>query len=101
MLALPLLPAMKYSPLILIGTAIYAVHRIGIPLLAHTPYRWQMLIPAAMGGALTLTLPTAYLQDQLSARRGTEAAWMAPMNVVGDDLAAGSFVLGTSLGGYT
>lgn len=101
MLALPLLPAMKRSPLILIGTAIYAVHLIGIPLLAHTPYLWLMLIPAAMGGALTLTLPIAYLQDQLSARPGTGAALMALMKVAGDGLAAVSFALGTSLGGYT
>ena len=101
MLALPLLPPMKRSPLILIGTAIYAVHLVGIPLLAGTPFLWLLLIPAAMGGALTLTLPIAYLQDQLSARPGTGAALLALMKVAGDGLAAGSFALGTSLGGYT
>jgi hypothetical protein len=55
----------------------------------------------AAGGALTLTLPILYLQDQLSERPGTAAALMALMKVAGDALAAGSFALGTSLSGYT
>ena len=101
MLALPLLQGWKRANLIAIGTALYGVHLVGIPLLAHSPYLWALLIPGAAGGALTLTLPIVYLQDQLSARPGTAAGLMALMKVAGDALAAGSFALGTSLSGYT
>ncbi len=101
MLALPLLPRWKRAHLIAIGTALYAVHLVGIPLLAHSPYLWLMLIPGAAGGALTLTLPIIYLQDQLSERPGTAAALMSLKKVAGDALAAGSFALGTALSGYT
>ena len=98
MLALPLLPRWKRANLIAIGTVLYVVHLVGIPLLANSPFLWLLLIPGAAGGALTLTLPIVYLQDQLSERPGTAAALM---KVVGDGLAAGSFALGTSLSGYT
>jgi hypothetical protein len=101
MLALPLLPRWKRAHLIAIGTALYAVHLVGIPLLAHSPYLWLLLLPGAAGGALTLTLPILYLQDQLSERPGTAAALMSLKKVAGDALAAGSFALGTSLSGYT
>ena len=101
MLALPLLPRWKRAHLIAIGTALYAVHLVGIPLLAHSPYLWLLLLPGAAGGALTLTLPILYLQDELSERPGTAAALMSLKKVAGDALAAGSFALGTSLSGYT
>ncbi|MGV8988088.1 MAG: hypothetical protein ACOH2H_17595 [Cypionkella sp.] len=101
MLALPLLPRWDRSRLILIGAVIYAIHLVGIPLLAGTPWLWLLLIPGAAGGALTLTLPIAYLQDQLAARPGTGAALMALMKVAGDGMAAGAFALGTGLSGYT
>ncbi len=101
MLALPFLPKVKRSWLIFLGAATYAVHLVGIPLLAGTPWLWLLLIPAASGGALTLTLPIAYLQDQMQARPGTSAALMSLMKVVGDCLAAGTFALGSGLSGYT
>lgn len=101
MLALTLLPRWKRAHLIAIGTVLYAVHLVGIPLLASSPYLWLLLLPGAVGGALTLTLPILYLQDQLSARPGTAAALISLKKVVGDGLAAGSFALGTGLSGYT
>jgi hypothetical protein len=58
------------------------------------------LIPGAIGGAITLTLPIAYLQDALGHRPGTGAALMALMKVASDILAAASFALGTALSGY-
>jgi len=101
MLALPLLPRWRRATLIAIGTVLYVVHLVGIPLLANSGFLWLLLIPGAAGGALTLTLPIVYLQDQLSERPGTAAALMALMKVAGDALAAGSFALGTGLSGYT
>ena len=100
MLALPLVLKRPRGQLILIGTALYAVHLVGIPLLAGTPWLWLLVLPAAMGGALTLTLPISVLQDALSARPGTAAALMALMKVTGDAMAATCFALGTTLQGY-
>ncbi|MBC7476519.1 MAG: hypothetical protein H7317_00305 [Pseudorhodobacter sp.] len=101
MLAVPLvLPHFRRTNLILIGTAIYTLQLLGVPLLAHSPALWLVLIPGAMGGALTLTLPIAYLQDALGHRPGAGAALMALMKLAGDAMAAGSFALGTALSGY-
>ena len=61
---------------------------------------WLMLIPGAMGGAITVTLPIAYLQDALGHRPGTGAALMALMKLAGDAMAAASFAIGTALSGY-
>jgi hypothetical protein len=101
MLAVPLvLPRFRRTHLILFGTCIYTLQLVGIPLLAGSPALWLMLIPGAVGGALTLTLPIAYLQDALGHRPGTGAALMALMKLAGDALAAGTFALGTALSGY-
>jgi SET family sugar efflux transporter-like MFS transporter len=101
MLALPLiLNRFRRTGLILAGTAIYALHLLGLPLLAASPWLWLMLLPAAMGNAVTLTLPIAYLQDLLASRPGTGAALMALQRLSGDIIAAGCFALGTALAGY-
>lgn len=102
MLAVPRLAArIPRTKLILIGTALYAVHVIGMPLLAATPLLWLMILPAAVGGAITLTLPIAYLQDLLADRPGTGASLMALQRLTGDILAAICFVIGTAISGYT
>ena len=101
MLAMPwVLPHVARTHLILIGTAIYTLQLLGIPVLAGSPWLWLCLIPGAVGGAITLTLPIAYLQDALGHRPGTGAALMALMKVAGDVMAAGCFALGTALSGY-
>lgn len=101
MLALPMiLPRFRRTHLILAGTVIYCGQLVGIPLLAGSPWLWLCLIPGAVGGAITLTLPIAYLQDALGHRPGTGAALMALMKVASDVLAAASFALGTALSGY-
>jgi MFS transporter, SET family, sugar efflux transporter len=101
MLALPwVLPRFDRTWLILIGTAIYTLQLLGIPLLAGSPLLWLCLIPGAVGGAITLTLPIAYLQDALGHRPGTGAALMALMKVAGDVMAAAAFAAGTALSGY-
>ena len=101
MLALPLiLPRFRRTHLILFGTAIYTLQLLGIPLLAGSPLLWLCLIPGAVGGAIVLTLPIAYLQDALGHRPGTGAALMALMKVAGDVIAAATFAVGTALSGY-
>lgn len=102
MLALPLISGrISRTKLILIGAAIYGLHVIGLPLLAHSAWLWLMILPAAIGGALILTLPIAYLQDLLADRPGTGASLMALQRLTGDILAAACFVIGTALSGYT
>jgi hypothetical protein len=101
MLALPwVTPHVPRTRLILIGTAIYTLQLLGIPLLAHSALVWLALIPGAIGGAITLTLPIAYLQDALGDRPGTGAALMALMKLAGDAMAAACFAAGTALSGY-
>lgn len=101
MLTLPRLLAHRAkATAILIGTAIYCIHLIGLPLLAGRPEVWLLMIPAAAGNALTLTLPIAYLQDLLADRPGTGAALMALQKLIGDLMAAACFALGTALAGY-
>lgn len=86
--------------LILAGAALYAVHVALLPVLAATPYVWLLVLPAAIGGAVTLTVPIAYLQDLLADRPGAGASLMAVQRLAGDATAATCFALGTTLAGY-
>lgn len=101
MLAVPLmLKWMSRTGLVALGTLIYAVQVTGLPLLADGPWVWLCILPGALGGAITFTLPIAVLQDALAARPGTGSSLMALMKVGGDAMAAASFALGTALSGY-
>ncbi len=51
-------------------------------------------------GAVTLTVPIAYLQDLLADRPGAGASLMAVQRMAGDVMAAACFALGTALAGY-
>ena len=86
--------------LIFAGAALYAVHVALLPVLAATPFVWLLVLPAAIGGAVTLTVPIAYLQDLLSDRPGAGASLMAVQRLAGDATAATCFALGTTLAGY-
>ncbi|NJS39275.1 MAG: hypothetical protein HC783_09910 [Rhodobacteraceae bacterium] len=71
MLALPRLTrGMDRTLLILSGAALYAVHVALLPFLAGSALVWLLVLPAAVGGAITLTVPIAYLQDLLADRPG-------------------------------
>lgn len=86
--------------LILMGAALYCVHVALLPVLAATPFVWLLVLPAAVGGAVTLTVPIAYLQDLLADRPGAGASLMAVQRLAGDATAATCFALGTTLAGY-
>ncbi len=101
MLALPRLTrGMDRTVLILIGAALYAVHVALLPVLAGSALVWLLVLPAAVGGAITLTVPIAYLQDLLSDRPGAGASLMALQRLAGEVIAALCFALGTVLAGY-
>jgi predicted MFS family arabinose efflux permease len=86
--------------LILAGAALYAVHVALLPVLAGSPAVWLLVLPAAVGGAVTLTVPIAYLQDLLADRPGAGASLMAVQRLAGDVIAAACFAAGTLVAGY-
>ena len=101
MLLLPnLTRGVPRTPLIFIGAALYGIHVALLPVLAGSPLVWLLVIPAAVGGAVTLTVPIAYLQDLLADRPGAGASLMAVQRLAGDVIAAICFVLGTTFAGY-
>jgi MFS transporter, SET family, sugar efflux transporter len=101
MLALPVLfRGAERTRMILWGTALYVVHVALMPVLAAGPALWLLVLPAAVGGAVVLTVPIAYLQDLLAARPGTGASLLALQRLVGDVIAALCFACGTLLAGY-
>lgn len=85
---------------ILIASGIYVLHLGLMPLLASGPFLWLLVLPAATGGAVIITLPIAYLQDLLADRPGTGASLMALQKLAGDVLAALAFAGGTWAAGY-
>lgn len=102
MLMLPALTrGVSRTVLIFVGTALYAVHVALLPVLAGSWTVWLLVLPAAIGGAVTLTVPIAYLQDLLAERPGAGASLMAIKRLVGDVIAALCFALGTLVAGYT
>ncbi|MGD9919147.1 MAG: MFS transporter [Paenirhodobacter sp.] len=101
MLALPaVLHRLPRTGFIWLGMALYAVHLAGLPLLAATPWVWILTLFGAVGGAVVLTQPMAYLQDLLGARPGAGASLMALQKLAGDVICAGTFAIGTALSGY-
>jgi len=86
--------------MILWGTALYAVHVALLPVLAGSVWVWALVLPAAVGGAVTLTVPIAYLQDLLADRPGAGASLMAVQRLIGDVIAALCFAAGTLVAGY-
>lgn len=101
MLVLPrLVRGMNRPALILAGAALYGVHVGLLPVLAGSPLVWVLVLPAAIGGAVTLTVPIAYLQDLLADRPGAGASLMAVQRLAGDVIAALCFAVGTTLAGY-
>ncbi len=86
--------------LILGGAALYGVHVALLPMLAGSWAVWLLVLPAAMGGAVTLTVPISYLQNLLADRPGAGASLMALNRLAGDVIAATCFAAGTGLAGY-
>ena len=101
MLATPLmLRVLSRSQLIAAGAAIFALHLLLLTPLASTPYVWLLVLPAACGGAIYLSVMIAYVQDLLGHRPGAGSSLMAVQRIFGDATAATAFLIGTSLSGY-
>ena len=101
MLLLPrLMRGVDRTALILGGSALYGVHVLLLPVLAGSGTVWLLILPAALGGAVILTVPIAYLQDLLAERPGTGASLMAVQRLAGEVIAAACFAVGTAVAGY-
>lgn len=88
------------TAMIFCGTALYAVHVALLPVLAGSAWVWALVVPAAVGGAVTLTVPIAYLQDLMADRPGAGSSLMAVQRLAGDIIAAVCFATGTLMAGY-
>ncbi len=95
-----LLARLSRDRLIAIGALLYGLFLGLLPVLVASPLVWWLVLPAAAGGGIILTLPLAYLQDSLSDRPGAGGALIAVQRVVATAIAAVIFALGTALGGY-
>lgn len=101
MLLLPLVVrGRSRTALILAGAMLYALHVVLLPVLAGSALVWLLVLPAAIGGAVILTVPIAYLQDLMADRPGAGASLMALQRLAGDILAAVCFAVGTAVSGY-
>lgn len=101
MILLPMVTAgWNRTRLLALGTAIYSLHLLFMPWVAASPLLWLMVLPAAIGGAITLTLPIAYLQDLLANRPGTGSSLLSLQWLAGNLFGAACFAAGTALSGY-
>jgi SET family sugar efflux transporter-like MFS transporter len=101
MLLLPrLTQGRSRTTLILAGAALYSLHVALLPVLVGSALVWFLVLPAAVGGAVILTVPIAYLQDLMADRPGAGASLMALQRLAGDVIAALCFALGTAVAGY-
>jgi len=101
MLLLPnLTRGIPRTRLIFAGAGLYGIHVALLPVMAGSPLVWLLVVPAAVGGAVTLTVPIAYLQDLLADRPGAGASLMAVQRLAGDVIAASCFALGTFVASY-
>ena len=101
MLILPnLARAVPKSALLGIGTVLYGLHLLALPMLSESPLLWIMPLFGGVGGAMIITAPITYYQDLLRERPGTAAAMLALQKLVSDGLTAGIFAATAHIGGF-
>lgn len=72
------------------GATLYGIHAAPMPVLAGSPFV-RSSCPPLVGGAVTLTVPIAYLQDLMVERPGAGASLLAVQRLAGDVIAATCF----------
>lgn len=88
------------STMLAIGTALYGIHLITLPLLSETRILWLMPFFGGVGGAIIITAPITYYQDLLRERPGTAAAMLAVQKLVADVLTAAVFATTAQVAGF-
>lgn len=86
--------------LIALGGTIYAVFLFLFASMTSMAVTYALVVPAAIGAAIILSVSISYLQDLMAARPGVGAALMAVSNFVGQMVGALTFAIGTSIAGY-
>lgn len=94
------LKRMSKSGLIAAGGTIYAGFLFLFATMTSMAVTYLLVVPAAIGAAIILSVSISYLQDLLAARPGAGAALMAVSNFVGQMVAAITFAVGTAVTTY-
>ncbi|MGB5557977.1 MAG: hypothetical protein WBN04_08180 [Paracoccaceae bacterium] len=101
MLLVPLLLNRVSKSAVIAGAAlIHAGFLATFPMVAANPAVWLLVLPAAIGAAVTLSVPIAYMQDLMSERPEAGGALIAVLGVTSQIIAAAVFAVGTALSGY-
>lgn len=87
--------------LIALGGIVYAGFLFAFSMMSSMALTYFLVLPAAVGAAIILSISISYLQDLMSARPGAGAALMAASNFVGQMVGAVIFALGTAITGYS
>lgn len=95
-----LLARYRRRTLIAAGAVLYGLFLILLPVLLTSPLVWLLVLPAALGGGVILSLPLAYLQDLMAGRPGAGGSLLAVQRVISNGIAALVFAGGTLIGGY-
>ena len=91
---------MSKSGLIAAGGVIYAGFLFLFASMSSMALTYLLVVPAAIGAAIILSISISYLQDLLAARPGAGGSLMAVSNFFGQMVAAGTFALGTAVTSY-
>lgn len=86
--------------LIALGGTIYAGFLFLFASMTSMAVAYWLVVPAALGAAVILSVSISYLQDLMSTRPGAGAALMAASNFVGQMVAAIAFAVGTAVTSY-
>ncbi|KAF0675712.1 hypothetical protein [Profundibacterium mesophilum] len=95
-----LLPRFGINGVILGAVCLYALFLLAFPLLAAGPFVWALIVPAACGAGVMLSMPILYIQDMMAARPGAGGALVSLVGLGGQVASAGVFALGSAIGGY-
>lgn len=95
-----LLHRVTKTEMISAAALLYAGFLVVFPLTGGSPWLWALIVPAAMGAGVILSVSIAYVQDLMSDRPGAGGALIAVLNVSGQIAAAAIFAVGTWIGGY-
>lgn len=101
MLLLPLVQHRHRVPaLIAAGAGVYACHPALLEPFSPFALVWILILCAALGGAVILTLPIAYTQTTMNARPGAGTSLLSFQHIVADTIAAALFAAGTWAAGH-
>ncbi|MFN0115212.1 MAG: MFS transporter [Paracoccaceae bacterium] len=95
-----MLARLPRTGLIALAALVHAGFLAGFAFAGGSGLVWLLILPAALGAGIILSVPMGYLQDLLAHRPGAGGALIALHQLAGDALAAAAFAAGTAVGGY-